>query len=326
MKKPLLYSKIEYELPVFMLFALRYFYQPEAVFFSLKTGAALLFCALAAFVCGKVIREAGGEIKKITLVFVAFFAGSAVSGCVLFLHTMKASPGRGIFFANLFFVFCLARAFATVDKRGEKWLIPVTCFACAAINPFFLTAYMPAVFVLLFRNIQTGKDKKGNQLLCAASLTAAAAGFLIFGREPVLTDPLAFSAIIASNWRNLVYSLAVTAPLLIVFALLWLRVVRHSKDKALNLTVALVAFLPLVSVFGLVLAKPGVDPVMAYLFAQFCFFACFARTKNAAFTAALNKFALTFEKNPVPLLLALVYLAAFSMFRFHQNIAVWVGA
>ena len=326
MKKPSLYSKIEYELPVFALLAMRFFYQPESVFFSLKTGASLLFCALAAFVCGKVIRGAGGEIKKITLVFVAFFAGSAVSGCVLFLHTMKASPGRGMFFANLFFVFCLARAFATVDKRGEKLLIPLTCFACAAINPFFLTAYMPAIFILLLLNVQTGKDKRGNQLLCAASLTAAVAGVLLFGRDTLFNDPLAFSAIIEANWRNLVYSLAITAPLLIIFALLWMRVVRHSKDKALNLTVALVAFLPLVSVFGLVLAKPGVDPVMAYLFAQFCFFACFARTKNAAFTAALNKFALSFENNPVPLLLALVYLAAFSMFRFHQNIAVWVGA
>lgn len=326
MKKPALYAKVEYELPVFALLALRFFYQPEAVLFSLKTGAALLLCAAAAFVCGRMIRGASVELKKITLLFVAFFAGSAVSGGVLFLHTMKASPGRGIFFANLFFVFCLARAFATAHKAGEKWLIPLTCFACTAINPLFLTAYMPAIFVLLLQNTHTGKDKKGSRILCAASLAAAFAGVLIFGRESVLAENLTFSAIIASNWKTLVYALAITAPLLIVFALLWLRVLRHSTDKALRITVELIVFLPLVSLFGLVLAKPGVDPVMAYLFTQFCFFAYFTQTKPAAFTAALNKFAVSFEKNPVPLLLALVYLAAFSMFRFHQNIAVWIGA
>jgi hypothetical protein len=326
LKKMSLYSNVEYELPVFILLALRVVYQPEAMFFSLKTGAALLFCALPAYICGRIIRGTTGELKKITLVFVAFFAGSAVSGSVLFLNSVNDFAGRGVFYANLFFVFCLVRAFTTADKKGEKWLIPLTFFACAGINSLFLTAYMPAILILLLRNMQTDKDKKGNQMLCLASIAAAAAGVLIFGRDTVFAENLGFSALIASNWKNLVYSLAITAPLLIIFAVLWLLVIRQSTDKPFKLTVALIAFLPLVSVFGLVLAKPGVDPVMAYLFAQFCFFAYFAQTKNTAFSAALKKFAPSFEKNPLPLLLVLVYLAAFSIFRFHQNIAVWIGA
>jgi hypothetical protein len=64
---------------------------------------------------------------------------------------------------------------------------------------------------------------------------------------------------------------------------------------------------------------------MAYVFAQFYFFFYFARVNNTAFLAALKKFSLSFEKNPLPLLLALVYLAAFSIYRFDLQTVRWTG-
>lgn len=308
-----------------MLLALRILYQPDGMKFSLQTFAALLFCALPAFVLGRIIRGTGSDIKKITLVFTGLFAGSAVPGSVFFLNNINDIRGHVFFYSNLFFILCVVHAFISAGKHGEKWIIPFTFFACAAVNPSFLVLYLPAVLVLLIFNIYSGTAQGEDKLLLGASLAAAAAGVLVFGRDTVLAGFTGFSALIESNWKNLAYSIFILAPLFIIFSALWINMLRLSKTKSLTFTVILIMVLPLLSVFALVIGNNYMDTVMAYAFAQFCFFFYFAYIKNAAFIAALKKAAVSFEKNPVPLLMVLVYLAAFSVFRFDSDIVRWLG-
>lgn len=314
------YKKFEYELPILFLLFLRLVFTVSFRLFSIKTIFSFVFFAFIAFIFGRVIRGANPPLNRIVLMFTALFLGSAVTNFGLLLNGVHGEAIPKAYYTNLLCVFCVIISVIRANKSGEKWFIPAACFLCTALNPAFAVAYFPVILiVLLFTTFE--KTTVENILLCLISITVTAVCVFILGRDSVFAESLVLSSLWATNRLKLAYSLAVTAPLFPIFFFLWFKTFHKSTQKKAGLAFFLTTVLPVLSFCLLVLETPRFDPVVSYLFAQFVLFAYHLHNKNPDFISALKGLATSFEKNPLPLLLALIYVTALSLVRYNQNLS-----
>lgn len=301
-----------------MLF-LRLVFTVSLKLFSVKTIFSLAFFAFIAFIFGKLIRGADASLNRIVLIFTALLLGSAITNFGLLLNGVHGEAIPKAYYANLLCVFCVIISVLRANKSGEKWFIPAACFFCTALTPAFAAAYFPVILIVLLLTAFE-KTTVENLLLCLISIAVTAAGVFVFGRDSVLAESLALSSLWATNRLKLAYSLAVTAPLFVIFLFLWVKTFYKSTQKKAGLTFFLTTVLPLLSFCLLILETPRIDPIVSYLFAQFVLFAYHLHNKNPDFISALKGLAASFEKNPLPLLLALIYVTALSLVRYNQNL------
>lgn len=314
------YKKTEYELPIFFLLFLRLVFTVSFNLFSIKTLFSIVFFAFFAFILGKMLREADASLNRILLVFIAMFLGSAVTNFGLFLNGVYGLPTPKVYYTNLLSVLCVILSVIRANKAGEKWFIPAACFFCTALSPAFAAAYFPVILIVLI--LTTFEKTTGeNIFLCIISIAVTAAGVFVFGRDSVFAEKLSLPSLWEANWLKLAYTFAVTAPLFMIFFYLWGRTFVKSKKQKAGLVFFLTAVLPLFSLLLLVFEKPYYDPVISYLFAQFTLFVYHLHNNNSNFIAALKGLAVSFEKNPLPLLLALIYVTALSLVRYNQNLS-----
>lgn len=196
MKAKLLYDKIKYELPIFLLLLIQTIPQnldfsedPYASLLALDYGAigfaprifpgsvmALFFdyrghrqiniffgvilvltFLLVSWVAGRLIRTADDDVKKMMIFFVALFLAGPYSSAVLFPQMF--APDR------LLVLFTLL-GLLIMNIRLVKWLLPFILFAALATHNIFTFTFMPAIAILLLYELYTTGYSKSNKFFC----------------------------------------------------------------------------------------------------------------------------------------------------------------
>lgn len=292
---------------------------------TLSVVLAIAACIFIALVLGKVIRTTEGKARRTVILFVAFLLGSAVLNGIIFAGNFVS---RELIVNNVIFIFCLIVAFASMDKAQVNWHIPIFCFVCCAIQPAFVFIFMPAIAILLLYDAYSKNYSWQSILLGGACLVATVAALLLFGKDIKLVEDLSLANVFESSWKNIVYSLAIIFPLILIFSVLWINTIiaaKDNKDKMFRFIVILIIIQPVFSVIALAFSEPFIDAVMASALVQFCFLFYFLRIKNMAFHCAFDKAVKVFDRNLLTATLALIYLTAFSAFSSNSQITNWLS-
>lgn len=196
MKAKLLYDKIKYELPIFLLLLIQAIPQnldfsqdpyasllavdygilgfaPRvfpgsimALFFDYRgsreinifyTVIFILTFLLVSWMAGRLIRSADDDIKKVTIFFVALFLAGPYSNAVFFPQIY--APDR------LLVLFTLL-GLSIMNIRLVKWLLPFILFAALATHNIFTFTFMPAIAILLLYELYTTGYSKSNKWFC----------------------------------------------------------------------------------------------------------------------------------------------------------------
>lgn len=224
MKAKLLYDKIKYELPIFLLlliqtipqnldfsedpyasllavdygilgFAPRVFPgSVMALFFDYRGSREIniffsvifiLTFLLVSWMAGRLIRSADDDIKKVTIFFVALFLAGPYSSAVFFPQIY--APDR------LLVLFTLL-GLLIMNIRLVKWLLPFILFAALATHSIFTFTFMPAFVVLLLYELYESGYSKSNRWFCAInylSMFSFTAYFYLFpGLQRMTLDEL----------------------------------------------------------------------------------------------------------------------------------------
>ena len=312
-----LFKKVEVELPVFLILAVRLPVEQIKVygifFYALCFAAALL--------AGSVIRNAG-ELKRIfSLIFVAlFFAGDTAKTLFMPAYTVSAD-----ILLKALSLLCFLAALVVLRRSGSgrvkpvfTWLFPALCCAGTLAWPSFLFFYLPAVLILSAYEY-AGKGKPGFRLsfhaswflpaLCAAGYTAY--GYYS-GTTPLGIVPFSMMIKILPP-RDILPALAAALPLIVLFALLWGIARRGSADKKTKRLFAICAAHPaavmLFNFFAYYAVSDGWKYyIAAALFTQFCLLFYFADAREKAVETAVERTAGFLLEKPFVLLVILIYL------------------
>lgn len=222
MKLKLLYKKLKYEFPVFLLLLIQAI--PQKLNFS-KDGYASLLAVdysfagfvprafpgsvmalffnyrghrqiniffgvililsflLVSWMAGRLIRTSDGDIKKMVIFFVALFLAGPYSNAVFFPQMFM--PDR------LLALFTLL-GLLIVNKRYIKWLLPFILVAALGTHEMFTFSYMPAIVILLLYELyEAGYSKRSKLYLTINYLTmfAFTAYFYLFSGIKNTTFP-----------------------------------------------------------------------------------------------------------------------------------------
>lgn len=124
--------------------------------------SVILIYIILAFLVGRVICSAEGELKNTVIFLTAVFLLTSFSVRVFLQY---------IGLPDIYlFLFALLAA-ACMRNKAAKWFVPLLCFMGLAVHMEFALTFLPLILVLLFYGI-TEPGKK------ATSIFAAAAGFL----------------------------------------------------------------------------------------------------------------------------------------------------
>ena len=126
----------------------------------------ILEALLFAFVAGRIIRKANGEIKETTIFFVVLFFAVPYSLGVLYPRLLSL---------DRFLVLFTLLALMVMNKKGFKWLVPTLIAAGLAVYHGFAFTYMPAIALLLIYEVVKNKKSTQSILLCATGFVTMAA-------------------------------------------------------------------------------------------------------------------------------------------------------
>lgn len=315
------YQKIEYELPLFIFLSIKTVYELPYVKPTFASFTAIFLCGFIAWLLGGIIRRTDNTMKTTVIFFVAFLlAGSVLNGIVFAGNFIN----RWLVVKNALLVFGLFVTFVSVSKTSDKWRIPLVCFLCCCLQPFFAVFYLPAVLTLLFYH--PAKEKPGaNKLFSAITISAAVAAFLLFGKEYVIVEGVNQISFALSSLRNYAYSLAIIAPIFLILILFWVEMIKAGTNKHLKTVVILIVLAPVVSLLSLFVTTPPFNFIFMCILIQFCFFFYFLSAKEPAFLFALKKFSAFLGSHLTLALLSLIVLAAFSLKTNNSMIGNWLG-
>lgn len=126
----------------------------------------ILEALLFAFVAGRIIRKANGEIKETTIFFVVLFFAVPYSLGILYPRLLSL---------DRFLVLFTLLALMAMNKKGFKWLVPALIAAGLAVYHGFAFTYMPAIALLLIYEVVKNKKSTQSILLCATGFVTMAA-------------------------------------------------------------------------------------------------------------------------------------------------------
>lgn len=314
-KMAALFKKVEVELPVFLILAVKLPVEQIKVygifFFALCFAAALL--------AGSVIRRAGGRERVLLLVFTALLlAGDTAKTLFMPAYTVSADILLKALSLLCFLAALVVLRRSGSAKPGYAWGAPLLCFAGTLAWPSFLFFYLPAVLILSAYEY-AGKGKPGFRLSFHASwfLTAlCAAGYTAYGyysgTKPLGIVPFSMMINILPP-RDILPALAAALPLIVLFVVLWHLALRSAADKKMKYLLGLCAAQPaavmLVNFFAYYAVSDGWKYyIAAALFTQFCLLLYFIDAHEKSVEAAFEKTAGFLLKNPFILLTILIYL------------------
>ena len=316
------FLKIEYELLIFSFLMVKMFYELPYYKLTLSISAVIVFCVFISYVLAKFVRNANEAERKTVIIFVAFLLGSSILSGIIFVNNFI---DRGLTFKNIIFVFCFFVAFESIDKTPSKLRIPIICFACCAIDPAYIFIFIPAIAILLLYNFYSSTQSAESVWLIVASLIATVAALILFRKEIAFANNLNIIRLVELNWKNIVYSLIIVLPFILILNIIWINIIKSSTDKKFKLIVILIMLEPLISIFSLAFDKKYIDLVMASAFVQVCFLFYFLYIKNNVFLDAFNKISKFLEKNILLVIIILIYISAFSLFNKNSHIGNWLG-
>lgn len=216
----LLYDKVKYELPVFLLLLIqaipqRYLDYSEDIypaFLAIDYGAVgfapraflgsvmklffdyrgrreqniffgvimILTFLLVSWMAGRLIRLADDDVKKTTIFFVALFLAGPYSNAVLFSKMFQ--PDRVLALFTLL-------GLLVMNIRPMKWLLPFIIFAALATHNMFTFSFMPAIALLLLYEVYASGYSKSSKWFCAVNyltMFVFTAYFYLYGFFPGL--------------------------------------------------------------------------------------------------------------------------------------------
>jgi len=312
-----LFKKVEYELPVFLILAVKLPLEQVRVYGFFYYA----LCLAAALFLGGVIRQANGLGRTFVLVFVALLLAGDITKTLF----MPAYTGSSDIFLKALSLLCFFAALTALRHCGNgrckpvfAWSVPVLCLAGTLARPSFLFFYLPTV---LFLNAyeHAGKGKNGFLFSFHAAWflpTLCAAGYAAYGfytgTKPLGIVPFTFLFKILPL-RDILLALAAALPLIVLFIVLWHLARRSAADKKtrclLGLCTAQPAVVLLLNFFAYYAVSDGWKYyIAAALFTQFCLLFYFVAEREQAVVCSFEKTACFLLKNPFILLVLLIYL------------------
>ena len=316
-KMAVLFKKVEYELPVFLILAVKLPVEQIKVYGPFY----IALCDAAALLLGSVIRHSGSSGR----IFIMIFAALLLAGDMTKTLFMPAYTGSSDIFLKAFSLLCFLAALAVLRRAGSgfhpaliRWGMPVLCVAGTLAWPSFLFFYLPAILILSAYE-HAGKGEKGFRFSFHAVWVLPAlfaAGYAAYGystgTKPLGIVPVVFLIKILPL-RDILLALAAALPLIVLFVLFWRLALRSETDKKTKRLLALCAALPagimLLNFFAYYAISDGWKYyIAAALFAQFCLLFYFIDAREKLVETATEKTAGFLLKNPIILLIMLIYL------------------
>lgn len=307
-------KKIENELIIFVFLTVKLIFMYRLWSLGLPIFVSLLFFAFFSFVFGKILRQTVGEEKKIFTTLMALFLSSAVPNMV-FSPQNLATPN--MVYKNILFVTCLIISAVFLDGKESKWRIPLFCLLCTALDPLFALLFFPTIALMLFYRLGSKKASKDYLYILLLSLPALALGFAIsflLGHTAWLLASVSWLGLLANAVRVL--------PLIVFFALIWFRALQKTQNRHLKLTIILTIFASILPLSALFLQSNYTNPLMVAIFSQFVILAILL-IKDDEFYPVLYESTSFLHQKPFLVLLTLIYLSAFSIYRFNSMIQNW---
>jgi hypothetical protein len=311
-----LFKKVEYELPVFLILAVKLPVE------QIKVYGIFFYvvCLTAALLTGSVLRRAGRDERVYVLIFTALLlAGDTAKTLLMPAYTGSADILFKVLSLLCFFAALTAlRLFAGCCKPVFAWSVPAFCFAGTLARPSFLFFYLPAVLILsAYENACRGKNGFRFSFHAAWFLPVlTAAGYAAYGfytgTKPLGLVPFAFLFKILPL-RDMLLALAAALPLFILFILLWRLALCAAADKKTKHLLGLCAVQPAVTLLLNLFAYYAVSDgwkyyIAAALFTQFCLLFYFVGAHEKPVEPEFQKTAGFLLKNPFVLLAILIYL------------------
>jgi hypothetical protein len=312
-----LFKKVEYELPVFLILAVKLPVEQVGVYGFFYYALSLA----AAFFLGGVIRQANGLGRNFVLVFAALFlAGDMTKTLFMPAYTVSSD-----IFLKAFSLLCFLAALTALRRSASgshstffAWSIPVLCLVGTLAWPSFLFFYLPAVLILTaYEN--TGMEKDGSRFTFHAAWffpALTAAGYAAYGyytgTKPLGIVPFTFLFKLLPL-RDILFALAAALPLIVILIPLWHLALRSAAGKKTRCLLGLCAAQPAVVLLFNFFAYYAVSDgwkyyIAAALFTQFCLLLYFIDAREKTVEAAFEKTAGFLLKNPFILLAILIYL------------------
>lgn len=310
------FKKIEYELPVFLILAVKLPVEQ----FKPYGFVYLALCALSALFLGRFMRCAGCEKKSILLFIALLLAGDLIK--ILFLPSFS-DPVDIVRKAISLLCFILTPAALRGSDSGFRkpvfaWGAPALCSAGTLAWPSFLFFYLPAVLIMSAHGHRPGKKNRLDfayhatwflpvLLACAYAVFGIFTGKKLLGFIPF---PYGFKIL---PLRDISLALAAMLPLIVLFIFIWFLALRAAADRKtkrlLAVCLAEPAAVMLLSLFAYYAVSDGWKYcIAAVVFTWFCLLFYFLNAREKTVADAFEKTAGYLMKNPFILLALLIYL------------------
>ncbi len=290
---------------------------------------ALAFTAFFSFVVGKFFQSFDEKQKKYALILLTFFVFGPLPDSIFYpLSFVEYNPWDPFYpvYKNTLSVFCVLLAAITVDSKDSRWDIPILCFLASAYDPFFILHFFPTVFIMLLYRLDSKKFTKDYRLLFIFALIAALAGFVFFYENRImLPTNLSVGVFFHHFWRLWLINLTKTLPLVLLFIVLWLKVLIRSKDTWSKFLLTIILLEPLIHLPALLFLENYNDFIMTTLFSWFILLASFFHAKDEKITKSLEDISSLLNRRPLLTGLALIYLATFATLKPNPTVISFLG-
>lgn len=318
MKKAiLLFEKIEYEMPIFLILAYRLPYghidAKRMVFFALCLVTALFF--------GQVIRRQEEKYKIAILAVVSMLLSGKIFETIFMpsftfqyvLYTKALS-----FFIFFLIIFIIRRPLSAMRKPQLLWIVPVLCVIGIIINTAFLILFVPVILLILAYERQKSGDKTFNAVFFATLLLVAVTVIALFSVSYVGDIKYLWFADFSNSfrgfpWREILNTIAVILPLIAIFAYIWIIAIKSNPQKGLKTIYFLCMAEPVVAVFinlfiFYIYSEGWEYYIYAAPFTQFCLVFYFLDSKDNSVSKAFDRIDRLVRKNAVLTIVAIIYL------------------
>lgn len=210
--KHALLSKMKVALPIFLFLVVKAVLLNGIQKLVLPVLVLLFSCAMVSIMMDILLRRADAENQPVALLFTVFFLVSPAATGLLYLDAVTHYSG---YYLGAVFAVCLVALFVSACDSGTTWRIPLLCAVCAAVNPVFVTEYMPLVVLLFLHRRLFVKNSRRDMLFAGIGIAGAIAMFFLFKTDtevfinafaPEVRGDLALNAL-----RYAVYAVALIA-------------------------------------------------------------------------------------------------------------------
>lgn len=317
-------KKIEYELPLFLILAVKLPLGQIRVY----GPSYYLLAAVIAALLGGVLRKAEKGVKTAYMIFVALLLAGDLTKFVL----MPEAPGPFVLYGKAFSVLCfllclilIRKPVPCLQKPVYVLLVPLLCAVGIIGGQSFVFFFIPVVLIVLIFEMRRAKTPGIHLALAATAVVAVILPLALLmwgGGGPFAIGFLGFKPAFRVLARTgALKALAAVLPLLAVFPVLWLKARKTSENKAFKQILLLCATAPALSfVLCIFFYYPFSDGwkfyVSAVLLAQFCMLFFFLDAGEKMVMDLFRKTANFLQNNPLFLLVLLIYLVKIPQFLY----------